>query len=922
MNEGDGLPFGRSRIRAYRELTSALSNDDLAIDGAISPSSEGAEDYTRAAECVPEDTAFAREGDRAVSAEIDILRREIVKVQSAIDVIKTRKDSSGDAGHERKEWSVMGRVHPRRVSSKSQIQIDAALEKRRANVRALERSVPEPATRGMAIVLLQHLDEVLPEGAIENKYARLSARGGLGAAELSLAHHSTMQIDAFSGEFAVLDGAFREGARQVSAGCRDRGELLDLIRERYGELFSTMRNVCDRWQRRNDSLLAQLDELQCMLAAKERERVAFTEYVTKCRREVATARREQRCDSEQAAAMLTRAQLKEKELATLQNIDRAEIRRLQERIKLADAQSKHEIVAAVTSMEDSLSNALDDRDQLEQRVRYLNNQLCETRALLPDRSAYETIETQTAFDAASVKELLHHEDHGVTVGIQTDAVTIKRRRKGEAARTSDHHRSIAVAAGVEKWKRDTLGGFATLVASQRSGRQKPRAWVLKCIAQIYSDKLALDATDQVHADDTVKDPTIPPLAVFVYDWHLHKFGLRQLAETNLLDLVASTTYHADESAVISQFGVFCGFIPSDEALSAHLSLTDASTIAFYLQLVDSLANANLLSQLFLDYGLVDDAKQLDAGSDVGSMPITRASDALKRVFIDFKDDGGALKEFIAKNLGVKHATSSSTVKFAPFMRAVMEEYRLRRQSNLITLKALFCAADLSDAGVLVYDEFHAAFRVADAKLADAAITKAFQTFSTKREKRTEPFIYPDDFIKACLTNGLDKFRLVPERVAHDFAGEPATSAPSTHDIAVDDVAAPTPSSTSTSTPSTSSAWLALLDVHMSSADGALARLESLRQTSCAKSILDRCDRQFARVQHLKSTANDGEAAYLSYKLLAAHVRSANVKSKGGFKRLGDVVLTRVCFSMRAARAARARSPSPSSFAFDALDPFL
>ena len=180
------------------------------------------------------------------------------------------------------------------------------------------------------------------------------------------------------------------------------------------------------------------------------------------------------------------------------------------------------------------------------------------------------------------------------------------------------------------------------------------------------------------------------------------------------------------------------------------------------------------------------------------------------------------------------------VKFTPFMRAVMDEYTSRRHANMLTLKSLFRAANVSDSAALVYDDFHAALRVADAKLAEASIAKAFQTFSTKRDKRSPPSMHVDDFIKACLANGLDKFRVAPERIARNSSGDRAAT--SVGDDSGESGASPPNTSTMTKSPSSSAAWLALLDDHISSSYGAMARLESLRQTQtrATASILARC----------------------------------------------------------------------------------
>ena len=55
--------------------------------------------------------------------------------------------------------------------------------------------------------------------------------------------------------------------------------------------------------------------------------------------------------------------------------------------------------------------------------------------------------------------------------------------------------------------------------------------MLQTLAQIYIEKISLDTPDTAgnHSFTT-------PLPEFVYEWHLKRYGLRRLAETNLMDL--------------------------------------------------------------------------------------------------------------------------------------------------------------------------------------------------------------------------------------------------------------------------------------------------------------------------------------------------------------------------------------------------
>ena len=885
---GDGLPFGRSRQRAYGDITRALTRpprEDLSA--ALSHEENRNHDVDR----------------RAVGGEINLLRREITRVQKALNDLKSKRieNTSPNALPDRKRWSVMDRCRPmRKCDEKDERHSSQPLLVRDMSARQLIlRKPPEPATRGMAIMLLRRLDDVLPEGAIENKCAELSKMGGLGTVSGALARHASLQIDAFSDDFEIIDTAFREGARQVSAGCRDRGELLDAIRERYGELFSTMRNVCDRWQRRNESLVIELDELQGALETKENEQLALTECVARCKFEADSARRRQQVDNERADLMTKRSHARENELMVMQKIDRAEIHRLHERLKLMETQSRRDFEFAVMSMEQSLYDALNDRDNLSKRVRFLDNQLLQTRMMLPDKSCYSTTETQTLEGADGQSTYKGEAAAGVSAEVQTDHVVIsRRRRKVEASRSGKDGKGTSLLAtdlgtDTDKWKREILGGFATLMNSQKIGRRKPRAWVLKCIAHIYTDKLTLDSTAQMSGEDgAMCDASAQPLTNFVYDWHLHKFGLKQLAETNLLDLIASTSYHTEECGLISQFGAFCGF----GTYRAHREpvLTDSPTVTFYLRLLEALASETNFAQLFMEFGLGNDSKVDITPTTTGTLALARALDAIKRVFTEYKDDASALKDFVGKQLGIKHATNSTTVKFASLMRGAMDEYTSRRVASLETLKALFLAADCDDDGALVRDEFTAAFRLCDYKVTEQFAAKAFEACATRRgDKPSQLFVGVDAFLKSCLTNGMETFRMIPEHPPGETAETTKMAASTTSSRKKQGSSSPTAPSLSTS----SNTWLTLVDQHVASPEGAVAKLRALPPGVS----LDRCRRQLRRLDQLRAARTDGQAAYLALKLLTNDVRTATVRAKGGFKRLGATVLHQVSFSMRAAR---------------------
>lgn len=265
----DAIPFGRSRHRAYTELTRALTRVERVADREEDDRAKETGTSAQQLSCTPTSDR------RCVSYELQLLKKEIARVQSTLrELKKKRSDSSTDVG-ERNSWRVAERSRAKSNTLARTTRTSHTWARKSQHL--MTHKAPEPSTRGMAVILTQRLEEVLPEGSIEQKHRTIRQVGAISDA---LMHSSSTHIDSFGDEFRVLDVALCEGARQVGAECKERGELLDIIRERYGELFSAMRSVCDRWHRRNEKLMIELRELKLALDAKESRHVALVAYLS------------------------------------------------------------------------------------------------------------------------------------------------------------------------------------------------------------------------------------------------------------------------------------------------------------------------------------------------------------------------------------------------------------------------------------------------------------------------------------------------------------------------------------------------------------------------------------------------------------------------------------------------------------------
>lgn len=88
-----------------------------------------------------------------------------------------------------------------------------------------------------------------------------------------------------------------------------------------------------------------------------------------------------------------------------------------------------------------------------------------------------------------------------------------------------------------------LGGFSGLFHPKHKGSVKGTAWLMKTIVTIYSDYLV----QEKHVTRDGEAGQYADFNEFVYRWHLSKFGLKPIAEANLVDLILTVRKHSATS---------------------------------------------------------------------------------------------------------------------------------------------------------------------------------------------------------------------------------------------------------------------------------------------------------------------------------------------------------------------------------------
>ncbi|KAG1672599.1 hypothetical protein FOA52_002079 [Chlamydomonas sp. UWO 241] len=570
---------------------------------------------------------------------------------------------------------------------------------------------PVPVGRGDAVVLAAALEEAFPQGAIAAKF-RPSTLPGTGAGTLLLQSQS---IDA---DFNGVEAHQREAARQVAFGCADRGRLLIKIGERYREFFSALR-AREAWFEagRADATRA-LNVMSREGGAANAEGAALRARVAALEAEL-SAEKDARASAE--AALEHAEQDTDSSVSTLsaQNVIlAAEADQLQEALEAARVAGEAALVAAMAELEARAEAAEDTRDGLAQRLRFVEKQMLLVRADANRR-------TPVADDVAQTDPVQWAaEDEEEEVTMEEAPVIVQE----------------AVRAQAAKKRPPRLGGFASLLP-EGNGRVRGTHWAVAVLTQLYIDKIVADAVADRQSNPRVQ------LCEFTYDWHLTRYGLRNLAESNLHDLIASVKHHGRRLPRLRWFALF-----TDLADSGGGERYDTPAhIGFYLFSLQQLAYPHSIAQLFATDSTTDDMPVL--------LKQQEAQEAVRACF-RYLGDPEAATPFLDTftrgpgSVDVGHGLMSADL----LLRALMAEYCGRLVRSTAHLKALFCAADTDDDGCVSYDDFVLLVRHCSPDITERLLTRMYS--EAVRSLPKGAYLLPEDvFVKVAHTYGLDRWRI-------------------------------------------------------------------------------------------------------------------------------------------------------------------
>ena len=609
-----------------------------------------------------------RSGGRTDVRSIEEIKAEIALVERQL---REKKREEEEEEERRKKLRAMkmqsdrereGNRRYRRCGINNSGGVDAA-----ANGLAwIDRKGPEPASRAMARRLLETLEERWSDDEDDACSSSSSSESGCeedNEDDISLASRSLVTFTSRNNtskkeegenktkrhhqKLKMLETIARETSRQIHAQCRDRGELVDAVLDRYRDIIDVKNQQMEEMRLQNRRLSAMRDFANTQSERDGEEKIALAKSLAATRRE----QKRMQMLNEKISSEFANAKLRWQEISSerknRRDLERDALLKAQKELKQLKETMFREIRAQTMVLEKKLVHALDSRDDSKESLRYAEERL---RVALAKTPRGKPVDTDAQTNRRWMKHVIANGEDGSLLGIgcddmadassQTDAdlvmlgwhtrdnnnnddgiettsASMKKRRGDGRTNRNASASSSSPSAG----RSFTLGGFARLIQTSKiNGREKPKSWTLRTVAQIYADKIAAEKDQekqqqqqqqQQQTSTHIGGGSHNDLASFAYEWHVHRYGLRQLAETNCLDLIASCKVHSTSSLKIRQFAAFCGLLESststcspngtvlntDESNSTHFG-GGRDTYDFYLKVLDALAPNGHISSLF------------------------------------------------------------------------------------------------------------------------------------------------------------------------------------------------------------------------------------------------------------------------------------------------------------------------------------
>ena len=525
----------------------------------------------------------------------------------------------------------------------------------------------------------------------------------------------------FQADFERLDMIFLEGIEQVSALCSEQGGLMHKVRERLSDLFKKMSSIAEQVQSASRSAKGEL------AAAREalKQEVAELERV---RGEVTSLKEERNALLEQGGALA--ADYGEHREATAKDIEKlntqnslmhAEVEHYRKQTESMRHTCNEVVESTVRSLKEELELLRSDRDGLSQQLRFLEVQIAKAQVETARHIAVDHIATQTEPMKLEDFEGLGKEDGGLDRDNQPTSPT------AQQIQTPRRGSFLGTTKTIKANKRIQLGHFVNILAMTAIGRIKGLSWTLHSIAQIYHDKIRMDYQSDREGRARVD------FANFVYDWHLSRYGLREKAESVLLDLLTSVRHHANSNLKVQHFAQFCGL-----TLSKNCGIEEQNFFLYCLQCMTGGVEIGVLFPTDVE------------GESVYWMAHSKVVDITKKIFHNIGH--GDIVHNLVRRLEELLEPQKQVHNTDRVLDAFLDEWQRQFGKAAAHIKAVFQATLPNSSEALSFDEF-----VRVAKAVDEG---------GKREQRDLTLLYREALQVSAHSNRVNQEAFIAAARAH------------------------------------------------------------------------------------------------------------------------------------------------------------
>ena len=281
------------------------------------------------------------------------------------------------------------------------------------------------------------------------------------------------------------------------------------------------------------------------------------------------------------------------------------------------------------------------------------------------------------------------------------------------------------------------------------GRVLPPRIASRTVMQLMLDKASRGQSDS--------------LPEFLYNFYLHMYGVRKLAEQNLVALLLSCAEHSKDFPRLATFSKICGVL---EEPPAHAEADAELVCNMYAEL-----NAVVIAhnkELTGSPSVIAD-NRLPTGDDGNTLiaPVAQCRATVRELFahihslhIETFEDIVGFTESLQSERTVGKGKPVPVVDVDALVAAVLSQWHTGRSALREQVGALFSAGDINNDGVLSFDEFTALVKVVLPSATEERIWLAFRDCIDQGlthyddNEPGEQGIQADHFVSVIETHGL------------------------------------------------------------------------------------------------------------------------------------------------------------------------